>query len=273
MNNILITGGTGSLGKALIAGLLKTDCQRIVSLSNSEKEIVDAQSLFKDDRVRFFYGDIRDNDRLSLAIKGCDTVIHTAAMKHVPIGENNPFEMVKSNIIGTQNVISACIGNNVTKLLHISTDKAASPSNLYGATKLCAEKICIDANIYSGKDGTIISAMRFGNFIGSSGSVFDIWQHCTNEYPITDLEVKRYWISLEMAAYFCLRSLSVMTGGEIFIPKMKEAKLADYVKEQPWYSNLPFKVTGLRKGEKLEEILWADHEEVIDNGWCYCIKA
>lgn len=260
MSNYLVTGATGTLGEALVKELLKSKAHKIVILTNDENQIVNFREKYKDKSLRFFLGDIREYDRLIRAFNGVDYIIHTAALKHVDIGELNPIDMVKTNILGTKNVIEAAIDCKVKKVLNISSDKAAEPSNLYGATKLCSEKLTIEANVYSNK--TKLSAVRFGNFIGSRGSVFDKLKDQLM-YTITDTKMKRYWIEPEVAARYCLRFLKVMNGREVFIPKMRETFLIDELQKQPWYDKSKMlTITGIRPGEKLSEILWSKHEKV-----------
>lgn len=262
MSNYLITGGTGSLGTALVEELLKQKAHKIIVLSNDENQIVNFKQKYKDKSLRLFLGDIREYDRLVRAFHKVDYIIHTAALKHVDIGELNPIDMVKTNILGTKNVIEAAIDCKVKKVLTISSDKAAEPSNLYGATKLCSEKLTIEANVYS--DQTKLSAVRFGNFIGSRGSVFDKLKDQLF-YTITHKDMKRYWIKPSVAAKYCLSFLKCMKGREVFIPKMRETYLLDELKSQPWFdSKKKIVYTGIRQGEKLSEILFSQHETVKD---------
>jgi UDP-N-acetylglucosamine 4,6-dehydratase len=250
-SNWLITGGCGSLGTALVEALLKTRAKKIVIFDNSEYEMSLAIKKYKDKRIRFFLGDIREYDRLKRAFNKVDAVIHTAALKHVDIGETNPGEMVKTNIIGTENVIKAAIDCKVKKLLCISTDKACNPTNLYGATKLCAEKYAIDGNVY-GK--TKISAMRCGNFIGSKGSVIEYFDNLVlagaKWLPLTDVNMRRFWIKISDAAEFALNVVKDMSGGEVYCPKLKAKSVKDIIALD---YGLPYKVIGLRPGEKLNE--------------------
>jgi len=230
--NILITGGTGSLGTALTKRLLKLDVDTIRIFSRNEEKQVEMESKFSDDRLRFFLGDVRDYARLSRAIEDIDIVFHAAALKHVPKIEYNPFEAIKTNVIGSQNVIDACIKNNVKKAICIGTDKAVSPLNTYGATKLLMEKLFVSANNYLDKEKhpTQFIAVRYGNVLGSSGSVipkFIEQIHKKTKLSITDAEMTRFSITMSEALDFILKATEIGKGSEIFVPKLKAYSIID----------------------------------------------
>lgn len=257
----LITGGTGSFGKKLIKILLKRfKVKKIVIFSRDEFKQQNLKSeLHNYSCIRYFIGDIRDLNRLKFAMQNVDIVIHAAALKNVPFAEYNPFEVVKTNVIGSQNVIDACIYNNVEKVIALSTDKASSPINLYGATKLTSDKLFIAANNYVHKNQkTRFAVVRYGNVFGSRGSIFEIiHKHKKSKiFNITDMSMTRFNITLEESVNFVLKSITQMWGGEIFIPKIPSYKLSDVV--EALLSNVKIITTGLRPGEKI-------HEEMISN--------
>ena len=274
--NILITGGTGSLGKAVVSKLLKLNTfQRICIYSRDEHKQEQVRAQFNDDeRLRFFIGDVRDKDRLKLALENIHYVIHAAALKVVPTAEYNPFEAVKTNILGSQNLID-CITNRDSfvmgkypKVIAVSTDKAVHPINLYGATKLCAEKLFIAANNIKGMNGPRFSVARYGNVANSNGSVIPLFQRQVadkTQLTITDDRMSRFWITLDEASDFVLRCLNAMYGGEIFVPQMPAFKIKDlalgmmqaagYAPENQWC-----KVIGIRPGEKLYEEIITEEE-------------
>lgn len=257
--SILITGGTGSLGVSLVERLLReTNARRIAIFSRDELKQSQLKSQFQDDkRLRWFLGDIRDLDRLKRALHGVDYVIHAAALKQVDTGEYNPMEFIKTNVLGSQNVIDACIDSGVRKIVALSTDKASSPINLYGATKLTADKLFVAANNYSFAYGSLFSVVRYGNVMGSRGSVIPFFQKLAKEgkpLPITDIRMTRFWISLEQAVDFVLDSFELMSGGELFVPKIPSMKLIDLANAiAPDLEKIEI---GMRPGEKL-------HEEMI----------
>ncbi len=257
--SILVTGGTGSLGKALISNLLlNSTVYRIVIFSRDELKQQELKSFFNNDpRLRWFLGDIRDLPRLERAFHGVDFVIHAAALKQVDTGEYNPMEFIKTNVLGSQNVIEAAINCGVKKVVALSTDKASSPINLYGATKLTADKLFIAANNYSQSYGTSYSVVRYGNVMGSRGSVIPFFKKLATEgqsIPITDLTMTRFWISIEEAVEFVLESLIIAQGGELYVPKIPSMKITDLAKAIAPNSKLV--EVGIRPGEKL-------HEEMI----------
>ncbi|WP_139453499.1 UDP-N-acetylglucosamine 4,6-dehydratase (inverting) [Campylobacter armoricus] len=256
--NILITGGTGSFGKTYTKTLLqKYKPKKIIIYSRDELKQFEMAREFNDICMRYFIGDVRDKERLSVAMKDVDFVIHAAAMKHVPIAEYNPMECIKTNINGAQNVIDACLENNVEKCIALSTDKACNPINLYGATKLASDKLFVAANNIAGNSHTRFSVTRYGNVVGSRGSVIPFFKKLINEgakeLPITDERMTRFWISLEDGVNFVLSNFKRMHGGEIFVPKIPSMKITDLAKTMA--PNLKHKIIGIRAGEKLHEIM------------------
>ena len=260
--SLLITGGTGSLGRALISHILaETKIRRIAIYSRDELKQMQLKEYFKGDpRLRWFIGDIRDVDRLRRALHGVDLVIHAAALKQVDTGEYNPMEFIKTNVLGSQNVIESCIDAGVKKIVALSTDKASSPINLYGATKLTADKLFIAANNYSSSYGTSFSVVRYGNVMGSRGSVIPFFQRLAREnqpLPLTDLRMTRFWISIKQAVTFVMDSLDIMNGGELYVPRIPSMKLIDLARAVDSESKII--EVGMRPGEKLhEEMISAD---------------
>ncbi len=257
--NILITGGTGSFGKKFLELLLKSKFKpnKIIVFSRDELKQYEMtkKNLFSKNKeiIRYFIGDIRDQSRLSFAFKDVDIVVHAAALKHVDIAEYNPFEAIKTNIIGSQNIIDAAINNNVSKVIALSTDKASSPSNLYGATKLCADKLFISANNYIGSQKIKFSVVRYGNVFGSRGSVIPFFLNLPKSSPfkVTDKRMTRFSIGLTEGARFVLNTLQNMKGGEIFIPKIPSYRIMDVVKAID--PKRKISLIGIRSGEKLHE--------------------
>lgn len=260
--SILVTGGTGSFGKAFIEFALKNlDPKRIVIFSRDELKQYEARQMFKDDpRLRWFIGDIRDQHRLIRAMHNIDYVVHAAALKQVDTAEYNPFEYVQTNIIGTQNVIEAAIDTGVKKVVALSTDKASSPINLYGATKLAADKLCQSANHYAAGYETRFSVVRYGNVMGSRGSVIPFWKQLATEgkeIPITDSRMTRFWITLPQAVKFVIESFDLMQGGEVFVPRIPSMKILDLAEAVA--PGAKTHEIGIRPGEKLhEEMIAAD---------------
>ena len=260
--SVLITGGTGSLGKSLAEYLLKeTKVRRIAIFSRDELKQHHLRIVFKGDpRLRWFLGDIRDLDRLKRAFHGVDFVIHAAALKQVDTGEYNPMEFIKTNVLGSQNVIDASIDAGVKRVVALSTDKASSPINLYGATKLTADKLFVAANNYSFTYGTTFSVVRYGNVMGSRGSVIPFFQEIASQgkpLPITDLRMTRFWISIESAVKFVIDSLELMKGGELYVPRIPSMKITDLANAVSPGTKL--EEIGMRPGEKLhEEMISAD---------------
>ena len=257
--NILITGGTGSFGKKYTEIILsKYKPNKIIIFSRDELKQYDMAQVFTNKSVmRYFIGDVRDFHRLNQAMDGVDYVIHAAALKHVPVAEYNPMECIKTNINGAQNVIDAAIKNGVKKVIALSTDKAANPINLYGATKLASDKLFVAANNMVGMKRTRFSVVRYGNVIGSRGSVVPYFKKLisegTKELPITNEKMTRFLITLEDGVNFVLKNFERMYGGEIFIPKIPSMNMVDLAKAIA--PNLPHKIIGIRPGEKLHEIM------------------
>ena len=260
--SILVTGGTGSFGKAFIEYALNNlDPKRIVIFSRDELKQYEARQRFNDDsRLRWFIGDIRDQHRLIRAMHNIDYVVHAAALKQVDTAEYNPFEYVQTNIIGTQNVIEASIDTGVKKVVALSTDKASSPINLYGATKLAADKLCQSANHYAAGYETRFSVVRYGNVMGSRGSVVPFWKQLADdgkEIPITDSRMTRFWITLPQAVKFVVESFDLMHGGEVFVPRIPSMKILDLAEAVA--PGAKTHEIGIRPGEKLhEEMIAAD---------------
>jgi len=258
-SSILITGGTGSFGKAFLARVLETeDPARVAVFSRDElKQYELKQTYGSDPRIRFFLGDVRDRDRLRMALHGVDYVVHAAALKQVDTAEYNPMEFVKTNILGSENVMLASIDAGVKKVVALSTDKASSPVNLYGATKLTADRLFISGNHYSHSYGTTFSVVRYGNVMGSRGSVVPFFRELAargEPLPITDFRMTRFWITLPQAVGFVLRSFEIMQGGELYVPRIPSMKVVDLAQAIAPGSEMI--ETGIRPGEKL-------HEEMI----------
>ena len=257
--NILITGGTGSFGKKFTEIVLKNyQPRRLIIFSRDELKQFEMAQVFSKEKyncIRFFIGDVRDKERLHRAFQGIDYIIHAAALKQVPAAEYNPFEAVKTNILGAQNVIDIAIDQKVKGVMALSTDKAANPINLYGATKLCSDKLFVAGNSYVGKSETRFSVVRYGNVVGSRGSVIPFFKKCKKKgvFPITDPRMTRFWITLEQAVDFVLNCMNIMVGGEIFVPKLPSMNIMDLAKAIG--PNCRTKVVGLRPGEKLHEVM------------------
>ncbi|MBI5328826.1 MAG: UDP-N-acetylglucosamine 4,6-dehydratase (inverting) [Deltaproteobacteria bacterium] len=256
---ILITGGTGSFGKKATETILKRyKPQKLIIFSRDElkqSEMAQVYSTEKYPCMRYFIGDVRDKERLYRALYGVDYIIHAAALKQVPTAEYNPFEAVKTNIIGAENVINAAIDNNVKKVVALSTDKAAAPINLYGATKLCSDKLFISSNVYSGHHGTRFAVVRYGNVVGSRGSVIPFFKKMkpTGVIPITDPRMTRFWITLEQGVNFVINCLEMMSGGELFVPKIPSMNIMDLAKAIA--PECKYDIVGIRPGEKLHEVM------------------
>ncbi|MCL4218439.1 MAG: UDP-N-acetylglucosamine 4,6-dehydratase (inverting) [Candidatus Hydrogenedentes bacterium] len=255
---VLITGGTGSFGKTFTRMLLAGyEPRKIIIYSRDElKQFEMAQHPdFQDERLRFFIGDVRDRDRLFRAMDGVDTVVHAAALKQVPACEYNPIEAVKTNITGATNIIDAAIDRKVKRVLAISTDKAVNPINLYGATKLVAEKLFTQGNAYVGGGVTRFSCTRYGNVVGSRGSVIPLFvkQRAAGRITITDENMTRFWLTLDQGVRFVLRCIELMQGGEVFVPKIPSMRISDLAKAVA--PECEIEVVGIRPGEKLHEVL------------------
>ena len=258
---ILITGGCGSFGQKFTEIVLKKYNPKSIRIyDNRELAEVEMERKFNDSRLRFFIGDVRDQKRLSRAMNGVDIVVHAAALKHVPICEYNPIEAVKTNIDGAVSVIDAAIDNKVEKVMAVSTDKAVYPVNLYGATKMVAEKLFVQANSYSGGKRPIFSCSRYGNVVGSSGSVIPLFleQKKKGEITITDEKMTRFWITLERGVKFVIDCIEKMKGGEIFVPKIPSMKIMDLA--EVIVPSAKRKIIGIRPGEKVNEVLLTEEE-------------
>lgn len=279
--SILITGGTGSFGKKFIKTILEKhpEIERIVIYSRDEFKQFNMQNMPEfaahKDKLRFFIGDVRDKERLYRALEGIDLVVHAAALKQVPACEYNPFEAVKTNIMGASNLIDACIDKRVKKVVALSTDKACAPINLYGATKLCSDKLFIQGNAYSGPGGTMFSVVRYGNVAGSRGSVIPFFQKLVaegaQELPITDMKMTRFWLKLEQSIEMVLEALENMHGGELFVKKIPSMKMPDLA--EAIAPGLKLKEVGIRPGEKIHEqmITQADALHTVERNGYYII--
>jgi len=256
---ILITGGTGSFGKKCTEIFLKKyKPKKLIIFSRDELKQFEMAQVFSDEQypcIRYFIGDVRDKERLARAFDGVDYVIHAAALKQVPAAEYNPFEAVKTNIMGAENIINVSIDQGVKKVIALSTDKAANPVNLYGATKLCSDKLFVAGNCYVGRDETTFSVVRYGNVIGSRGSVLSLFlkQREGGTITITDPRMTRFWITLEQGVNFVLFCLKHMVGGEIFVPKLPSMNIMDFAKAIA--PECKIKIIGIRPGEKIQEVL------------------
>jgi UDP-N-acetylglucosamine 4,6-dehydratase len=256
--SILITGGTGSFGRQFVRlALERYQPRRLVIFSRDELKQSEMQQEFNAPCMRYFIGDVRDRDRLVQAMRGVDVVVHAAALKQVPAAEYNPMECVKTNVHGAENVIAAAIENEVQQVVALSTDKAANPINLYGATKLVSDKLFVAANNLAGGHRTRFAVVRYGNVVGSRGSVVPLFQRLlaqgARELPITDKRMTRFWITLQQGVEFVFRNLQRMQGGEVFVPKIPSAKITDLASAMAPEATL--KVIGIRPGEKLHEVM------------------
>ena len=265
--NILITGGTGSFGKKYTEMILaKYKPNKIIIYSRDELKQYEMAQSFNDPCMRYFIGDVRDGKRLDEAMQDVDFVIHAAALKHVPVAEYNPMECIKTNVNGAQNVINAAIKNEVEKVIALSTDKASGPINLYGATKLASDKLFVAANNIVGKKKTRFAVVRYGNVVGSRGSVVPFFQKLikegATELPITDEAMTRFLITLEDGVQFVLNNFERMHGGEIFIPKIPSMKMTELAKSIA--PALPHKIIGIRPGEKMHEVMITANDSVIE---------
>ena len=257
--SILITGGTGSFGKQVVTHLLRTNANfsRLIIFSRDELKQYEMQQQFQDPRLRFFIGDVRDRERLMTGMKGCDYVIHAAALKQVPAAEYNPMECIKTNVHGAENVIEAALANKVSRVMALSTDKAVNPVNLYGATKLCSDKLFVAANNVVGGQETRFSVTRYGNVVGSRGSVLPLFKKLVADkadaLPITDERMTRFWITLDQGTDFVLKNIKRMWGGEVFVPKIPSIRMVDLAAAVA--PDLAIKIIGIRAGEKLHEVM------------------
>ena len=255
---ILVTGGTGSFGKQFIKTLLENySPKKIIVYSRDEYKQFIMSEVFNDPCMRYFIGDVRDANRMKMAMEGVDFVVHAAALKQVPAAEYNPMECIKTNINGAQNVIEACLYHNVEKVIALSTDKAANPINLYGATKLASDKLFVAANNMTGTKRTRFSVVRYGNVVGSRGSVLPFFKRLieegVTELPVTDERMTRFWITLQQGVEFVLKNFQRMQGGEVFVPKIPSSTITELVKALA--PDIKTKIVGIRPGEKLHEIM------------------
>ena len=258
--SVLITGGTGSFGKAFVERALASKARKVIVFSRDEQKHYEMERRINDRRMRYFVGDIRDRDRLQNAFRDVDIVVHAAAMKHVPICEYNPIEAVQTNVNGARNVIEAAMSCGVERVLALSTDKAVAPANLYGATTLCMEKLLIAANAYAGDRATRFSCVRYGNVMGSAGSVIPLFraQQKRGQLTITDRRMTRFWIEMNEAVALVLRGIELMSGGEIFIPKLPTSDIETLAEAVA--PGVPRSQVGIRAGEKLHETLVSTEE-------------
>jgi UDP-N-acetylglucosamine 4,6-dehydratase len=256
--SILVTGGTGSFGKAFIKIVLERyKPRRVIVYSRDELKQYEMAREYDSPQMRFFIGDVRDRNRLTRSFEDVDYVVHAAAMKHVPIAEYNPIECIRTNVNGAENVIDAALQCRVTKVIALSTDKAANPINLYGATKLASDKLFVAANNMAGARPTRFSVVRYGNVVGSRGSVVPLFRRLlaegAKELPLTDVRMTRFWISLSQGVDFVLKSFERMYGGEIFVPKIPSSRISDLA--EALAPGVKKKIIGIRPGEKLHEIM------------------
>jgi UDP-N-acetylglucosamine 4,6-dehydratase len=259
--SILVTGGTGSFGQRFIRTVLdRYKPRRLIVFSRDELKQYEMAETIPTERhaaIRYFIGDVRDLGRLEMAMRDVEIVVHAAALKQVPAAEYNPFECIHTNVLGAENVVRAALRCGVKKLVALSTDKAANPINLYGASKLASDKIFVAANNLAGKDGTQFAVVRYGNVVGSRGSVVPLFQRLlrggAKELPITDKAMTRFWITLQQGVEFVLSSMAMMRGGEIFVPKIPSMRVADLARAMA--PKLPHRIIGIRPGEKLHETM------------------
>lgn len=253
---ILVTGGTGSFGKRFVrTALTEHDPHKVIVLSRDELKQYEMAQEFNDPRLRFFLGDVRDRERLKRAFEGVDIVVHAAALKQVPAAEYNPMEAVKTNIMGAGNVIESALDQGVRRVIALSTDKAANPINLYGATKLVSDKLFVAANSYAGAKDIRFSVVRYGNVVGSRGSVVPLFKRLrpTGRLPITDPRMTRFWITLDQGVKFVIRCLGHMCGGEVFVPRIPSMNIMDLARAIA--PECAYEIVGMRPGEKLHEVM------------------
>lgn len=256
LKRILVTGGTGSFGMAFINKISKIKTVgEVIVFSRDELKQFEMKEKISSDKIKYVIGDVRDCLRLKESLLNVDTVIHAAAMKQIPASENNPMEAIKTNILGAQNVVTASIECGVKRVIALSTDKAANPANLYGATKLCSDKLMIGGNLVAGINSTMFSVVRYGNVLGSRGSVipFFLEKKKSGKIPITNLEMTRFWLTIDNAVDFVVQSLEKMHGGEIFVPKIPSFKVSDVAKVVAPEADI--EIIGIRPGEKLHEVM------------------
>ena len=254
--SVLVTGATGSFGKEFLRQLLdKNEIEQITVFSRDELKQFEMRTEFDSPKIKYLLGDVRDYKRLLQATIGIDTIIHAAAMKQIPAAEQNPMEAIKTNILGAENVVNAAIENKVRKVVALSTDKAANPANLYGATKLCSDKLMIAGNYLSNRAETSFSVVRYGNVLGSRGSVIPFFKEkaMTGRIPITDIRMTRFWLTLNQGVDLVIRAIESMQGGEIYVPKIPSFKVTDVARIVA--PNVPIYEIGIRPGEKLHEVM------------------
>ena len=254
--SVLVTGGTGSFGKEFIRSLLRSKMvDSITVFSRDELKQFEMKSEFSSEKIKYLLGDVRDFNRILQATKDVDIIIHAAAMKQIPAAEANPMEAIKTNIIGAENIVNAAIENSVERVIALSTDKAANPANLYGATKLCSDKLIIAGNTLSKHSNTIFSEVRYGNVLGSRGSVIPFFKEMalTGQIPITDFRMTRFWLTLSQGVELVFRALDLMQGGEIYVPKIPSFKVTDVARIIA--PGIPTYEIGIRPGEKLHEVM------------------
>ncbi|WP_163499689.1 UDP-N-acetylglucosamine 4,6-dehydratase (inverting) [Helicobacter suis] len=264
---ILITGGTGSFGKQCTQVLLEQHKpKKVIIYSRDELKQYEMAKTYNDSRMRFFIGDVRDKDRLKSALQGVDVCIHAAALKQVPTAEYNPLECIKTNILGASALIEGCLSAQVEQVIALSTDKASNPINLYGATKLCSDKLFTSANNMKGSARTKFSVVRYGNVVGSRGSVVPLFRELVKlgatQIPITDTRMTRFWITLKKGVAFVLKSLERMHGGEIFVPKIPSMNIVDLAKALA--PRIPIQIVGIRPGEKLHEVMISADDRALE---------
>jgi UDP-N-acetylglucosamine 4,6-dehydratase len=273
--SILVTGGTGSFGQRFVETVLREhQPRRLVVFSRDELKQSEMAGRLRHPAVRFFLGDVRDRERLVRAMYGIDLVVHAAALKQIPACEYNPFEAILTNVMGAKNVIDAAIDAGVARVIALSTDKAVSPVNLYGATKLCAEKLFVQANAYGFRRGTSFACVRYGNVVGSRGSVVPLFhaQRANGTVTVTDAAMTRFWITLDQGVDFVRRCVAVMRGGEIFVPRLPSARIMDLVEAVA--PGCRVELIGIRPGEKLHEVLISEDESrhAVDLGEMFVIE-
>lgn len=264
--SIMVTGGTGTFGKSFAKMVSQHfSPQRLIIFSRDEFKQSEMQAAYPIERfpfMRFFVGDVRDQERLEMAMRDVDIVVHAAALKQVPTAEYNPFECINTNVVGAENVVRAALRGNAIKVIALSTDKAANPVNLYGASKLASDKIFVAANNLAGDDGPQFAVVRYGNVAGSRGSVVPLYRRLVAEnassIPVTDAEMTRFWVTIEQGVNFVLSSLAMMRGGEIFVPKIPSIKIGDVA--EAIAPGIPIKIIGIRPGEKLHEIMITEND-------------
>lgn len=264
MPSILITGGSGTFGRACVSKLLTLDTyDRIIIYSRDEFKHQEMAESLNDPRIRYFIGDVRDQERLRRAFHGVETVIHAAALKQIRTGEYNPREVILTNIVGAMNVVEAAIDAGVRRVMAISTDKAVQPVNLYGATKMCAEKLFVRANAYAAGTATRFACVRYGNVIGSRGSLFDRWNNGSRKVIVTDPRMTRFAMTADQAVAFTIACVDRMQGGEIFVPKLTAFRLLDAVRQITATGNV--EIIGVQSGEKIHEMLIGPEEQGVVN--------